>query len=211
MIQRRKDGSENFNRLWADYEKGFGDLNGEFWYGLKAMHCLTQNSRWELRIEFEFKNKTRSYLHYNLGSASEEYSLTIGGFTGITPTDPFSTGNQIGTKFSTHDNDNWSENNCAHRRNGWWYSYCWHVNLNYDYNPVRYGSLYLARRWYNPRWIEMKVRPLDCTRQWIKAVASCNGNQTNLLQKFHKVCHLLIIAVFSKRVILTNLHLVYTK
>ena len=37
-------------------------------------------------------NLTRSYLHYNtfsVGTESEEYPLTIGGFTGITPTDPF--------------------------------------------------------------------------------------------------------------------------
>jgi len=40
VIQRRKDGSENFNRPWADYEKGFGNLNGEFWYGLKALQKL---------------------------------------------------------------------------------------------------------------------------------------------------------------------------
>ena len=55
-----------------------------FWYGLKAMNCLTQTGQWELRIDFEFPNKTKSYLHYNVfrvGSASEEYPLTISEFT----------------------------------------------------------------------------------------------------------------------------------
>ena len=121
MIQRRVDGSEDFNRPWSDYEKGFGYLNGEFWYGLKAINCLTQVGQWELRIDFEFKNKTRSYLHYNVfkvGSASEEYPLTISGFTGITPTDPFSTHPHSGRKFSTYDNDNDKHGvNCATKLN----------------------------------------------------------------------------------------------
>ena len=57
VIQRRKDGSVDFNRPWSDYEKGFGVLNGEFWYGLKNMNCLTQTGQWEMRVDFEFKNK----------------------------------------------------------------------------------------------------------------------------------------------------------
>ena len=37
VIQRNKKSSAvNFNRQWIDYEKGFGDLNTEFWYGLIA-------------------------------------------------------------------------------------------------------------------------------------------------------------------------------
>ena len=51
VIQRRVDGSENFNRPWSDYEKGFGNLTGEFWYGLKTINCLTQAGQWELRID----------------------------------------------------------------------------------------------------------------------------------------------------------------
>ena len=175
VIQRRKDGSENFNRPWNDYEKGFGDLNGEFWYGLKAINCLTQAGQWELRIDFEFENKTRSYLHYNVfkvGSASEKYPLTISGFTSITPTDPFLTHPLNGMKFSTYDSDNdqWS-NNCAEEAHGtkgnggWWYYKCWNINLNIKYNPAQHGFIQLAGTWYNPRWIEMKIRPLNCIPQ----------------------------------------------
>ena len=176
MIQRRKDGSVDFNRPWSDYEKGFGDLNGEFWYGLENMNCLTQTGQWELRVDFEFENKTRSYLHYNVfkvGSATDEYPLTIGGFTGITPTDPFATAPHIGQKFSTYDNDNdkHSVYNCAAQfdnaknNGGWWYTNCWHIDLNIKYNPAQFGSMYLAGTWYNPRWIEVKIRPLNCTPQ----------------------------------------------
>ena len=174
VIQRRKDGSVDFNRPWSDYEKGFGDLNGEFWYGLKNMNCLTQTGQWELRVDFEFKNKTRSYLHYNVfkvGSATDEYPLTISGFTGITPTDPFSItyGGHNGMKFTTYDNDNdkhKSGGNCAGQGNGgWWYRSCWAINLNIKYNPAQYGSMALAGTWYNLRWIEMKIRPLNCALQ----------------------------------------------
>ena len=176
VIQRRINGSVDFNRSWSDYEKGFGDPNGEFWYGLKSMNCLTKIGQWELRVDFEFENGTKSYLHYNefkVGNATDEYPLTIGGFTGITPTDPFATYPLNGRKFSTYDNDNdqWSGGNCAVQFNsakgngGWWYYRCWEINPNSQYNPVQYGSLYLARTYYRPRWIKMKIRPLNCTPQ----------------------------------------------
>jgi len=177
VIQRRKDGSENFNRPWDDYERGFGELDSEFWYGLKAMNCLTGTGQWELRVDYEFSNKTRSYLHYNafkVGSASEEYPLTIGGFSGETFSDPFSNQYYLsGMKFSTYDNDNdrLTTGNCAEQvgnatgNGGWWYNQCWNINLNSQYNPAQYGLIGFGGVYYNPRWIEMKTRPLNCSPQ----------------------------------------------
>lgn len=35
VIQRRADGSQDFNRKWEDYGKGFGELAGQY------LHCVT--------------------------------------------------------------------------------------------------------------------------------------------------------------------------
>ena len=52
VIQRRiENGTVDFYRNWADYVQGFGDLEGEFWYGLENIHCLTTRDDEELRIE----------------------------------------------------------------------------------------------------------------------------------------------------------------
>ena len=175
VIQRRRHGSVDFNRPWSDYEKGFGDLNGDFWYGLKNMNCLTQTGQWELRVDFGFLSTVRSYLHYTrfkVGSATDEYPLTIGGFTGNTATDPFATRSHNGQKFSTYDNDNDGDSgNCAAQTSnakdngGWWHTDCWHINLNIKYKPAQFGFMYIGNRWFNPRWVEMKIRPLNCTPQ----------------------------------------------
>lgn len=34
VIQKREDGSENFNRSWTDYELGFGSPASEVWLGI---------------------------------------------------------------------------------------------------------------------------------------------------------------------------------
>ena len=169
MIQRRTNGSENFHRNWDDYEKGFGSLTGELWYGLRALHCLTQQGKWELRIDFTFSNGTKSFMHYNhfkVGPATRNYRLSISGFTGITPTDPFTTGHNLnGRPFSTYDNDN-SYATCAVNGHsttpgGWWFRSCFQINLNYNYGGPR-GFIYLAYKWYIPTFTEMKIRPLNC-------------------------------------------------
>jgi len=81
VIQRRiQKYSTDFHRRWYDYENGFGDLNQEFWYGLRPMHCLTNTGTWQLRIDLTFTNGTKTYMQYKqfrVGSASDQYRLRI--------------------------------------------------------------------------------------------------------------------------------------
>ena len=177
VIQRRKDGSENFHRYWWEYEMGFGSLTGEFWFGLNALHCLTSQGQWELRIDLKLTNGTIVYLPYNkfaVGPATEQYPLTISGFTGYT-TDPFnlhlpiSDDRNLNTmKFTTRDQDNdrWSDYNCAlptggGSGGGWWYRNCAAISPNSQYN--KYG-IYLNGQYHSLPLIEMKIRPKNCIR-----------------------------------------------
>ena len=163
VIQRnKKDSLVNFNKNWTDYEEGFGDLTTEFWYGLENIHFLTRNKKWEMRVDYQKNDKTWSYLHYNqfsVGSASEEYPLTVGGFTGV-GTDLFNHQSQPlnGMKFSTPDNDNdkWGSSNCAAKfKSGWWHNDCYTINTNTQPPNVRGNVLFS----------EMKIRPKDCITQ----------------------------------------------
>ena len=174
VIQRRENqnNSISFHRSWTEYADGFGDLYKEFWLGLRGMHCLTSNGNWELRIDFTFDNGTKSFMHYNhfrVGPATDNYRLSISGFTGITPTDPFTTHNLNGQQFSTYDRDNDKHsNNCALDRNGgesggWWHSNFNHINLNYNYKHTGgWGFVLLTDKWYDPIFTEMKIRPVNC-------------------------------------------------
>ena len=161
VIQRNRENSQlSFNKNWREYEEGFGDLNEDLWAGLKLMHTLTQSGQWEMRVDYQDKNITWSYLHYNqfsVGSASEEYPLTVGGYSGSIPYGQALYFN--GAKFTTLDNDNdeWSGGNCAPGyKSGNWYKFCRHIGLNQPAPHVYPQSVVFT---------EMKIRPKDCITQ----------------------------------------------
>ena len=164
VIQRRKGGSVDFkNRDWVKYEDGFGNLDKEFWIGLRSMYCLTNQGNWELRIDYELKNATTSYLHYNkfsIGSAEEQYVLNISGFDSIGLTDPFNNTAGIlnGRKFTSRDRHNdLSSYNCGEYWGGFWYDSCSGIEPNN--NPP---ALYLNHEWLIAVFLEMKIRPKNC-------------------------------------------------
>ena len=170
VVQRRQDGSVDFDRGWVEYEEGFGSLTGEFWYGLYPLHCLTKQGKWKLRIDFTYSNGTKAYLSYSnfaVGSANSQYQLRISGFTGITSNDPMGRHPLNHMKFSTKDRDNdRSGSHCAVKHHGsnaggWWYNSCSNLHPNHQYNSTY--SMYLSSKWYALPFIEIKIKQSDCS------------------------------------------------
>lgn len=123
VIQRRKDGSENFNRNWADYKEGFGDLRGEFFIGLEKLSLLTQSQQHELYIHLEdFHNEVRyaRYSNFLVGNESESYMIkTFGEYSGNADD---ALAQHKGVRFETPDRIVTSGNCAETFKSGWWFN-----------------------------------------------------------------------------------------
>ena len=170
VFQRRKDGSVDFYRNWIDYEEGFGDLDGEFWLGLRKIHRLvTGRGYYSLRVDLQdYSNNQRyaKYSSFSLGDCATEYPITLGGYSGdagdsMTSDDH---GNVDGVKFSTKDRDNdFLSIACAVSYKGaWWYRTCHRSNLNAKYGSTAYANGVNWHSWkgyyYSLKFTEMKSR-----------------------------------------------------
>ncbi|XP_022340181.2 ficolin-1-like [Crassostrea virginica] len=77
VIQRRMDGSGDFDRKWKSYKEGFGNVHGEYWLGNEAMHLLTTKTSQELRVDMEKFTGEKAYAKYStflVGSESKNTS-----------------------------------------------------------------------------------------------------------------------------------------
>ena len=172
----QQDSHFKFYRNWGDYENGFGDLNGEFWYGLRNLHCLTAQEEVELRIGMVMK-KTKAkiwwtYQTFKVAGVGDKYRLTIGGGKGSALKDAMAYHN--GMQFSTYnqDNDKWIGKSCAYANHGgWWYNWCHHSNLNGPHNRPSWAGVSLTHAkilWYDGSAyqelssVEMKIRAKKC-------------------------------------------------
>jgi len=105
VVQKRLDGSVNFQRGWEDYKRGFGNLAGEVWFGLDKIHRLTK-TRSRLRVDLEdTKGKTAyaEYEFFGVGDEGSKYKMSLGAYSG-TASDSLSY--HRGMAFSTIDRDN---------------------------------------------------------------------------------------------------------
>ncbi|XP_015254702.1 PREDICTED: angiopoietin-related protein 4 [Cyprinodon variegatus] len=138
VIQRRQDGSVDFNQLWQAYEKGFGSLNGEFWLGLENIHAIAKDGSYILCVKFSDWSDDMASVCFALQLSGREtnYTLLV---KGVGPDDrlqsSLTTDSATGLPFSTQDRDNdWKAENCAkYLSGGWWFSNCGRSNLNGRY------------------------------------------------------------------------------
>ncbi|XP_016954607.1 microfibril-associated glycoprotein 4 isoform X2 [Drosophila biarmipes] len=124
MVVNRYDGSEDFNRKWADYQIGFGPLTTEFFIGLDKLHQITSSDNYELLVQLQNRKQDLRYAlydHFSIGSESEQYRLNVLGKYQGEAADALR--QHTGKKFSTQDRDNdESEQNCAALQSGaFWY------------------------------------------------------------------------------------------
>ncbi|KAG1969594.1 angiopoietin-related protein [Pimephales promelas] len=137
VIQRRQDGSVDFDQLWQAYQAGFGSLNGEFWLGLEKIHSVSKSGNYILKVQFsDWRDEIQSINYpFHLNGEESNYSLRIlerhaGNLESSLSTET------SGVPFSTRDKDNDQKNdlNCAKQLSGgWWFSNCGRSNLNGRY------------------------------------------------------------------------------
>jgi len=171
VFQKKIDGSVDFYRDWADYKKGFGNLNGEFWLGLNKIHRLTNSNTFKLRVDLEdWEGETRfaEYDKFAIGDEASKYRLSLDSYSG-------SAGDSLarhrGYPFTTKDQDNDSfGSNCAVSYKGaWWYTGCHDSNLNSLYHEGGPHSSHADginwKHWkghkYSMKRAEMKIRPVN--------------------------------------------------
>ena len=85
VLQKRKNGSENFELPWKSYENGFGASDSEFWLGLHRIYRIVIEQEQVLRVDLESWDNDHGYTMYDrfiIGSAVENYKLTIGVYSG---------------------------------------------------------------------------------------------------------------------------------
>ncbi|XP_016981530.1 fibrinogen-like protein A [Drosophila rhopaloa] len=169
VMQRRIDGSENFDRTWDEYKNGFGNVSGEFFIGLEKLHRMTEAQPHELYIKLGKVDGSTSYAQFNdfkIGSEEESYQLkNLGKYSGEAGDSLEYNKNQ---KFSTfdRDNDNYSEGNCASSLGAWWHNRCSSSKLNGKYfNDGKGWTGIHWRSWHDNDWeisltfAEMMIRP----------------------------------------------------
>ena len=160
----------DFDRTLQEYIDGFGDLSGNFWYGLKAMHEITLVGKWELRVDLADANNNSYYVNYGMFSVeTPNYKLMLGDkkdWPESTANDSLLdfSGQLFSAKGATESTDN--SNDCISKNMaGWWYVDDTCKGSRGAVLTGKYGSQ--SMRWYSYNKaayifydkIEMKIRP----------------------------------------------------
>ncbi|CRK95275.1 CLUMA_CG008643, isoform A, partial [Clunio marinus] len=176
IIQKRDNFNppEMFNRSWADYKKGFGNLSRDFWFGNEFIHKLTCDQHMVLRIvleDFKDNHVWVEYGNFRVESETHKYALSVDEYRGSIADSFLYHNNQ---PFSTFDRNNDVSNltvPCAQSMgSGWWFKSCAESNLNGIYRDEPLGGdsrNYHGIFWehwlgdYSLKATKMMIRPKD--------------------------------------------------
>ncbi|GFS24765.1 fibrinogen-related protein 3-2, partial [Elysia marginata] len=177
VIQKRTKGDVEFSRTWSEYKEGFGVPPGDFWLGNDAIHALTSNDEYELRVDFwaQGQNWFAHYSSFKIEDEAAGYRLRLGSQTGgLLENSNYGLSHSNGRKFTTKDTVNACTtrncgysyyNNCRSTRKctypykyagGWWYRNGAYVHIN-----SKWGTLRWSTGWgdtINVDSVEMKIR-----------------------------------------------------
>ncbi|KAH8377916.1 hypothetical protein KR093_007870, partial [Drosophila rubida] len=161
VIQRRMDGSVDFNRNWTEYREGFGDLRGEFFIGLEKLHLITKSQPHDLYIylkNFQGEHRYNAYDNFIIGNETELYQLKYMDDYYGTARDALRRHKYM--EFSTPD-----RGGCAEIfQSGWWFHSCYDSNLNGIYNENARKIDEPGVKWHSwtdnsLKFVQMMIRP----------------------------------------------------
>ena len=184
VIQRRNAsmGWVNFARKFTEYELGFGDLEGEFWLGLKNMYELTNQGGVELKLKVWNATNSSinwSYPYFRVLDRGQSYQMTTNRDRG-SGNGTYSAFGNHGSAFSFSTYDNQAGQSCPYLIQSGWWCYNRYINrYNCDYanlnglhrpsgipgtDPVRERLVWrTASNTYEIfTHSEMKIRPQSC-------------------------------------------------
>ncbi|XP_053698047.1 ficolin-1-like isoform X2 [Sabethes cyaneus] len=140
VIHRRFNGDLSFNRSWADFKNGFGDLQGQFWLGLEKMHQITRFFDHELLVLTTLKDgssRSARFSRFAVGSELNLYRLLVGQFVaGYSAYRDFTEHN--GMTFSTFDKGGKGHYCAAEVGVGWWYDNCYYEVNDFEMDLVEF-------------------------------------------------------------------------
>jgi len=134
LIQQNVDGSNFFNRSWAEFTVGFNDSRGNYWLGNELLSQLTLNGPYKLKFDLQSRSNSKwyyaEYSTFIVLSHRSNYTLHVAGYSGNAGSDALIY--QNGMMFTTYDRDNdLSSANCAmYSGGGFWYRTCAHCAVN---------------------------------------------------------------------------------
>ncbi|XP_072030015.1 uncharacterized protein [Amphiura filiformis] len=85
VLQKRQDGSVDFDHDWDDYKHGFGHVGGEYWLGNQNIYVISNQKEYEFQVEAEEYDGTlhvEKYNHFRLSDEAGRYTLFTGTYTG---------------------------------------------------------------------------------------------------------------------------------